>query len=53
MRRDGTTRLEAAETHELDAYDLIDSPCNLLKRALKRASDLFVEEVGEAGLRPQ
>ena len=53
MSGDGTTPNEAAEPHELEAYDLTGSPCNLIKRALKRACDLFIEEAGDAGLRPQ
>ena len=42
-----------ATTGDLDKYDLSSAPCNLLKRALRRAGELVVEELGDEGLRPR
>lgn len=42
-----TTAEATAET-----YDLFDTPCHLVRIALKRAYDIFLEEVGGAGLTP-
>lgn len=42
-----------AKPRELDEYDLANASCRLLKLALKRAGELVVEEIGEAGLRPR
>lgn len=35
-----------------ETYDLFDTPCHLVRLALKRAYDIFLEEVGSAGLTP-
>lgn len=35
-----------------DIYDLLDTPCHLIRLALKRAYDIFLEEVGGTGLTP-
>ena len=35
-----------------ETYDLFDTPCHLVRIALKRAYDIFLEEVGGAGLTP-
>jgi DNA-binding MarR family transcriptional regulator len=42
-----------AKSRELDAYDLANASCRLLKLALRRAGELVVEEIGENGLRPR
>ena len=33
-------------------FELMETPCHLIRRALKRAYDIFVEELGDAGLTP-
>jgi len=53
MSGDGSRPNQDAEVRELDAYDLTNASCRLLKLALKRAGELIAEEIGEAGLRPR
>ncbi len=50
MSPDGKTPMMAAMT--ADTYDLFETPCHLVRIALKRAYDIFLEEVGGAGLTP-
>ena len=44
----GKISMMSAATAE--TYDLFDTPCHLVRLALKRAYDIFLEEVGSAGL---
>ena len=53
MSGDGEPPIQDAEVSELDAYDLANASCRLLKLALKRAGDSVAEEIGETGLRPR
>lgn len=47
----GTARAKAAP-RAIDAVDIRRTPGHLLRRAQQRAIDLFVQAVGENGLRP-
>lgn len=53
MSGEGEPPIRGAEASELDAYDLENASCRLLKLALKRAGELVAEEIGETGLRPR
>jgi DNA-binding MarR family transcriptional regulator len=53
MPGESTPAGTSATASELDAYDLANASCRLLKLALKRAGELVTEEIGEAGLRPR
>lgn len=35
-----------------ETYELLGTPCHLIRLALKRAYDIFLEEVGSGGLTP-
>jgi len=50
MSTDGKTPMMVAATAE--TYDLFETPCHLVRIALKRAYDIFLEEVGGSGLTP-
>lgn len=50
MSPDGKIPMMAVATAE--TYDLFETPCHLVRMALKRAYDIFLEEVGGAGLTP-
>lgn len=50
MSPDGKIPKMTAATAE--TYDLLETPCHLIRISLKRAYDIFLEEVGGAGLTP-
>ena len=52
MSGDGTQALPEASAIDIDAFDLDETPCHLVRLALKRAYDIFVDEVAHLGLRP-
>ena len=52
MLKQDLTSHRPAVVPRLADFDLMETPCHLIRRALKRAYDIFVEELGNAGLTP-